>query len=120
MTDARYVGFPLGTGPNGRTATVRHDAYVEQLLEQLLFTAPGERVNRPSLGCGVLELVFDPLTDELATATKFLIQSALQEWLRGVATIESVDFRVHGSEMRVTIDYRVIATGTAAKLERRR
>ncbi len=120
MTHARYVGFPVETGPNGSTATVGHDAYVEQLLEQLLFTTPGERVNRPSLGCGLLELVFDPLTDELTTATKFLVQSALQEWLRGVATIESVDLRAHGSEMHVTIEYRVIATGTSASLERRR
>ena len=47
----------------------------------MLFTAPGERVNRPDFGSGLLQLVFAPNSDELAGATQFLVQGALQQWL---------------------------------------
>ena len=57
----------------------------------MLFTAPGERVNRPTFGSGVLRLVFEPGGAELATATQFLVQSALQQWLADVVEVQAVD-----------------------------
>ena len=49
------VAFPLAVRADGATSTVnRQRAAVEQLIEELLFTNPGERLNRPDLGCGLL------------------------------------------------------------------
>ena len=120
MPEQRYVRFPLGAAGDGTTRTTGLDLYVEGLVEQLLFTAPGERVNRPTLGCGLMELVFDPLSEELGTATRFLVQSALQEWLRGVANIDDVAIDSTPPELLVTVTYEVVATGTRTSVDYRR
>ena len=66
------------------------DDHIRDLIEQVLFTAPGERVNRPTFGSGLMQLVFAPNSDELATATQFLVQGALQQWLGDVVQVEAV------------------------------
>ena len=53
------------------------------MIEQVLFTMPGERVNRPDFGSGVMQLVFAPASDEMATAAEFLVRGNLQQWLGG-------------------------------------
>lgn len=84
------VGFPFQIDGRGRLADPPYDLYVYELIEQLLFTSPGQRVNRPDFGCGLLELAFDPRDAEQVTATEFLIQSALQRWLGEIIEIERV------------------------------
>ena len=111
MTELAYVAFPLAVSADGRTETVGLDDHIRQMVEELLFTDPGERVNRPTLGCGVLELVFDSLTDELLAATQFVIQGRLQEWLNGLIRVDSVRVATSGSEVQVSVGYQVIATG---------
>ena len=69
--------YPFRIDERGRTATVSEELHIRQLIEQVLFTAQGERVNRPNFGSGINELVFAPNNDELATATQFLVQGAL-------------------------------------------
>jgi phage baseplate assembly protein W len=103
------IAFPLATGPDGGTRTVAaRAAAAEQLLEELLFTDLGERVNRPTLGCGLMELVFDTLSDELRTATQFQIASAVQEWLGDVLRVTSVVTAGSGSELDVIVSYQLI------------
>ena len=72
---------------------------------QVLFTAPGERVNRPDFGSGLLQLLFTPNSDELATATQFLVQGALQRWLGDLIVIEAVAVESDESLLRVTVRY---------------
>jgi hypothetical protein len=105
------VDYPYSVDPRGRTAATGEDEHVRNLVEQVLFTAPGERVNRPSFGSGLLQLVFAPLSDELASATQFLVQGALQQWLGDVIEVEAVEVEGEDSTLGVRVVYTVRHTG---------
>jgi uncharacterized protein len=99
------IDFPYRIGSSGRTAETTVEDHVRDLVEQVLFTAPGERVNRPDLGSGLLQMTFAPNSDELAAATQFLVQGALQQWLGDLIAIEAVRVEAIESELRVTVSY---------------
>ena len=84
------VDFPFHADARGRTARADEASHVRDLIEQVLFTAPGERVNRPTFGSGLLQLVFDPNRQEVATATQMLVQSSLQQWLGDLIQVDSL------------------------------
>ena len=86
--DALYLDYPFHTDGRGRTAETDEDDHIRDLIHQVLFTNPGERVNRPDFGCGLKQLVFMPNSDVLATATQMLVQGALQRWLESVIQVE--------------------------------
>lgn len=113
----RHLDFPLGFDGRGRTATTDDDAHVRDLVEQVLFTSPGERVNRPTFGCGLLDLVFAPLSDEVATATRFLVQGALQQWLGDVIQVEAVEVERVEASLVVTVGY-VVRRSQARRVDR--
>ena len=104
------VDFPYGIDARGRTAEPDADAHVRDLIEQVLFTAPGERVNRPTFGSGVLGLVFEPNSEALAAATEHTLQGALQLWLGEVIAVEAVDVVSNESRLEVTVSYVVRRT----------
>ncbi|QSQ27584.1 GPW/gp25 family protein [Pyxidicoccus parkwayensis] len=104
------IGFPFRIDGRGRTADADLDTHVRQLLEQVLFTSPGERVNRPTFGTGLAQLVFAPNGEELATATQFLVQGALQQWLGDLIQVESVDVVSVEGTLSVTVRYVVRRT----------
>jgi phage baseplate assembly protein W len=99
------LGYPFQIDSRGRTAAAGDDRHLRDLIEQLLFTAPGERPNRPSFGTGLMQLVFAPNSDELATATQFLVQSALQQWLGELILVEAVQVENRDSLLQVTVQY---------------
>jgi uncharacterized protein len=99
------LNFPFHFDGRGRTADAGDAEHVRQLIEQVLFTAPGERVNRPTFGCGLRQLVFQPNSDELATASQFVIQSALNQWLGDVIQVEDVKVETEVTALVVTIVY---------------
>src|SRR5881392_4045793 len=101
------IDFPFHFDGRGRTAVAADTKHVRDLIEQVLFTAPGERVNRPTFGSGLRQLVFAPNSDELAAATQFLVQGALQHWLGNLLEVEAVEARSEDSTLRVTVQYRV-------------
>jgi phage baseplate assembly protein W len=86
----------------------------------VLFTTPGERVNRPTFGSGVLHLLFAPGGDAMAAATQVAVHGALQQWLGDLIQVESVDVSSDDSILRVTVQYVVRATQarTTAQFER--
>jgi len=100
-----HIGFPLRLDTRGRTALVDDEQYLRGLVEQVLFTRPGERVNRPELGSGVDRLVFAPSDDALARSTEALVHGALQQWLGDLLRIEEVAVRSNDSTLEVTIAY---------------
>ena len=104
------VGFPIRPDARGRTALADDRKHVRDLIELVLFTAPGERVNRPTFGSGLMKLVFDPNRREVATATQMLVQSSLQQWLGDLIEVE--DATVEGGEetVLVTVVYRLVRT----------
>ena len=99
------IDFPLHFDAQGRTAATDSDKHIRDLIEQVLFTSPGERVNRPGFGCGLGQLVFAPAGSELAAATQFLVQGALQQWLGGLIQVEAVRVENEESTLRVTVQY---------------
>lgn len=105
-----HIAYPLRIDGRGRTATADETAYIRQLIEQVLFTAPGERVNRPDFGTGVRQLVFAPNSEELASATEFMIQGALQQWLGDLIQVEAVQVEAVESTLHVDVTYMVRRT----------
>ena len=105
------VDFPLHFDARGRTAKTDDDDHLRDMIEQLLFTNPGERVNRPDFGSGLLDLVFAPNSEELAAALQFSMQAAIQQWLGDVIEIESLDVKSEEATLRVELQYRVRRTG---------
>jgi hypothetical protein len=99
------LDYPFGFNQLGRTAETDDDAHIRDLIEQVIFTSPGERVNRPDFGSGVLQLVFAPNSDELAATTQFLVQGALQQWLGDLIEVEAVHVESQDAALRVTIQY---------------
>ena len=110
-----HVDYPYHHDRRGRTGSPEsQDAHVRDLIEQVLFTSPGERVNRPDFGSGLMQLVFQPNSVEVAAATEFLVQSSLQQWLGESITVESVAVESDDSVLRVTVQYVVRSTQTRA------
>lgn len=105
------IDFPYRVDGRGRTGEADIDHHVRDLIEQVLFTAPGERVNRPTFGSGLRELVFASNSDELATATQFLVQGALQQWLGEIVEVVAVDVLARESALQVVVQYRVKPSG---------
>ncbi len=99
------VDFPYGVDARGRTASTSEDEHVRDLIEQVLFTAPGERVNRPTFGSGLLQLVFAPNSDALAAATQLAVQAALQEWLADRIAVQDVTVDAIDSTLTATVVY---------------
>jgi phage baseplate assembly protein W len=100
-----FLDFPFAIDTRGRAALTGEDGHVRDLIEQVLFTAPGERVNRPEFGCGVKQLVFAPASDALAAATEQLIHGALLRWLEPVISVESVTVAVGDASIEITVAY---------------
>ena len=104
------VDFPYHFDALGRTADPEGDNHIRDLIEAVLFTAPGERVNRPTFGSGLMQLVFAPNSDELAAATQFLVQGALQQWLGDLIVVDDVRAESEDSRLQVTVVYTVRRT----------
>ena len=104
------IDFPYHFDGRGKTAQTNDEDHVRDLIEQVLFTTPGERVNRPTFGSGVLQLVFAPNNDALAAATQVTIQGALQQWLGELILVEAVDVDNDDATLRVQVRYVVRRT----------
>jgi uncharacterized protein len=102
--------FPYQLDGRGRTQEAAPQDYLSQLIEQVLFTSPGERVNMPDFGSGLLQLAFAPNSVEMAAATQFTVQAALQKWLAGLVTIQSVAVSAQESVLTVTVTYTPLNT----------
>src|SRR5271170_6524394 len=103
------VNFPYQFDGRGRTMDPVDD-YVRQLVEQVLFTSPGERVNLPDFGSGLLQLPFALNSMEMAAATQFTVQSALQKWLSAYVKVISVVASAEESVLTVSVTYSPLNT----------
>lgn len=104
------IKFPLQFDDRGRTAETDADKHIRNMIEQVLFTVPGERVNRPTFGSGLMQLVFQPNSDELATTTQFLVQGALQQWLGDLIEVNAVQVQHEDATLKIIIAYTVRRT----------
>ena len=102
---AQFLDFPFHVDGRGRAAETGEDDHIRDMIFQVLFTNPGERVNRPDFGCGLKQLVFMPNSDALAAASQVLVQGSLQRWLDSVIQVEAVEVEAEESELRVSVVY---------------
>jgi phage baseplate assembly protein W len=109
--------FPYQIDGRGRSAEAGEEDYIRGLIEQVLFTSPGERVMRPDFGSGVMQLVFAPNSPELAATTEFLVQGALQQYLGNLIALEGVEVEPYDSTLRVTVRYSIRRTGISQTAE---
>jgi phage baseplate assembly protein W len=108
-----HIDHPYGIDARGRTATADDADHVRDLIEQVLFTAPGERVNRPTFGSGLMELVFAPNDDALAAAVQASTHASLHEWLGEIIEVSRLDVVAEDARVVVTIGYTLRRTNEA-------
>ena len=102
--------FPYQFDGRSRTQEAVIRDYVSQLVEQVLFTSPGERANLPDFGSGLLQLPFATNSMEMAAATQFAVQGALQKWLSSYLKVQSVTASAVDSTLTVTVSYVLLNT----------
>jgi phage baseplate assembly protein W len=101
----KTLDFPFSFDSLGRTASCDTGDHIRDLIEQVLFTSPGERVNRPNFGSGLLQAVFAPNSDELAATTQYLVQGALQQWLGDLVDVLAVEVASVDGTLTVDVSY---------------
>jgi phage baseplate assembly protein W len=99
------VRFPLQFDARGLTATVDDAGHIRDMIEQVLFTSPGERVNRPTFGSGLLQMVFEPTSEAIAGTLQYVVQGALQQWLGDLIDVQSLDVTAEESTLTVRLVY---------------
>lgn len=109
------IAYPFAIDQRGRTAAAPEDDHIRNLIEQVLFTMPGERVNRPTFGSNIRQVVFAPNNSELVTATQFLLQGALEQWLGDVIQVQAIEATTissisDGDSIQVIVQYIVRRT----------
>lgn len=104
------IGYPYRFDSRGHTAEATDYDHIRDMIEQILFTAPGERVNRPDFGCGVQRLVFAPNSDALVAATQVIVQGSLQQWMGELIEVEGVNVQNQDSMLTILVQYVVRLT----------
>ena len=104
------IDFPFHFDAKGRTSSSTFEDHVRDMIEQLLFTNPGERVNRPEFGSGLKQLIFAPNSFELGAALQFTVQASLERYLGDVIELERVDTNVQDSRLELEVAYRLRRT----------
>jgi phage baseplate assembly protein W len=106
-----FLDYPFSISGRGYVETTSEDDHIRDMIHQVLFTNPGERVNRPDFGCGLLQLLFMPNSDALATASQFTVQGALQRWLNDLIHVEQVQVKSEEERLEVAVVYQKRDTG---------
>jgi hypothetical protein len=104
------IDYPFHFDTRGRTASTSDNDHIRDMIEQFLFTNPGERVNRPDFGSGLLQLIFAPNSPELAATLQFTVQAGLQHWLGDVIEVQALEVMSEDALLQVNLQYRVRRT----------
>jgi phage baseplate assembly protein W len=104
------IDYPFHFDNRGRTASTSDDDHIRDMIEQFLFTNPGERVNRPDCGSGLLQLIYAPNSSELAATLQFTVQAGLQRWLGDVIEVQAMEVTSEEATLRVDLQYLVRRT----------
>jgi phage baseplate assembly protein W len=111
------IDFPYHFDGRKRSAAIDESGHIRDLIEQILFTNPGERVNRPEFGAGVAQLVFGPASPEAAATAGFMIRGALQQYLGQRILVEDVEARAIDAGLSITIVYRRLRSDVTERAE---
>ena len=103
----REIGYPYRVDSSGRTAAAERNDHIRHMIEQVLFTAPGERVNRPDFGVNIRQFVFEGSSSETMAAMQFLVQGELERWLGDIINVDAVQVESEDSTLSVTVRFTV-------------
>jgi len=106
------LDHPFGFAGDGRTALTGGAEHVRDLIEQVLFTSPGERVMRPDFGAGLLAMVFEPNSTVMGDTVQFLLRSGLQRDLGHLIAVDTISIENIDAALQVTVRYRLLSTGS--------
>ena len=109
LENVLQFGYPFRIGANGGPVAVSDLRHAEDMIEQLLFTGIGERVNRPSFGCAIATYVFEPASAEMLAALKALVHSALQTWLGDVISVQDLEIQFEQETLTISIDFTLLS-----------
>ena len=104
------IDYPYHFDARRRTAGTSDDDHIRDMIEQVLFTTPGERVNRPDFGSGLLRMVFEPNGDALAAAAQLSVQGSLQQWLGDLIAVDAVEVQNDEATLQIVVRYTVRRT----------
>lgn len=98
---------PLGIDRGLGRMHVEHNyaVHVEQMIKQVLFTNPGERINRPEFGCGVRRMVFAPNNPTAANLAQITVYQALTKWLGELIEVEKIEVAALEETLTIHIAY---------------
>lgn len=105
MTETTTFGFPFAINKAGTVSASGGDEAIRGKIIQVLFTAPGERVNMPEFGCGLFNLVFEGNNTVLAAAMEFTIGQALARWLDKEIMVEGIEVQSQEETITVEVSY---------------
>lgn len=106
-----HIDFPFHFDRKGRTALSDDKEHIRDMIELFLFTNAGERVNRPDFGSGLLQMVFQPNSQELAAALQHTVQAGLQRWMGDLIEVQKLQVASEETTLRVEIQYLLRRTG---------
>lgn len=101
----QFIDYPFAIDGRGRTRTTDRGDHIRDMIYLVLFTRPGERVNRPDFGCGLGALIFEPNSEAQAVNTQFLVKTSLQRWLADAIIVEDVTVLAIDSTLQINVDY---------------
>ncbi len=115
--------FPFHIDPaSGQAARAGYAAHVDQMIRQVLLTAPGERADLPEFGCGLRQMIFAPHSDALDATTRLIVQQSLNRWLAGQIEVKAVNVLTEEetgdeAQLALRIEYVLLDTRTDERLE---
>jgi phage baseplate assembly protein W len=112
--------FPFRIDPSsGQAAQSPYVTHVDEMIRQILLTAPGERADLPEFGCGLRQLLFAPNSDALQATTQLVIQRSLAQWLSGQINVQGVTVSPGPggdySQIDVLVEYVLLETQSLAQ-----
>lgn len=110
MQNVFSIDYPFHFDSRGRTASTGRDDHIRDMIEELLFTNPGERVNRPDFGSGLQQLVFAPNSPELAAALQYTLKAAVQRWLGDIIELQALEVVSEEATLTILVQYIVRQT----------
>jgi phage baseplate assembly protein W len=111
------IDFPFRFDKTGGTSSAPTEKHIRDMIEELLFTSPGERVNRPDFGSGLMQLVFAANSPELAAALQFTMQASLQRWLGDLIQVQTLQVTCEDSTLNIDLQYMLLRTNQSATLQ---
>jgi uncharacterized protein len=114
----RGFAFPMGVGADGHIRLTRGPEDLDASMRVILSTAPGERLMRPQFGCGIWDLVFEPVNFNTLGLMEVATREAIAQWEPRVEVegVECVPDARDASVVHIEVTYRVRATNNRRNL----